>query len=140
MRSYLHQWELNDANQSKYRIDPCLFLNERSFLSQDVSKKDTRLIRFHEFRKPIGDTFLHRIKQCLIINNEMNDFLIERNPSLSDRIYNDLKNLQVIIRKELVSYLDKWSFEVLSDIDRDMKYTTLLHILQCDLLIFCQAA
>lgn len=70
----------------------------------------------------------------------MNDFLIERNPSLSDRIYNDVKNLQVIIRKELVSYLDKWSFEVLSDIDRDMKYTTLLHILQCDLLIFCQAA
>lgn len=121
LRSYLHQWELNDANQSKSRIDPRLSLIERSILSQDVSTIDKRLQNFQAIRKPVGDSFLPRIKQILDINNEILDFLEESGPYLCDRIYNDLKSLQVIFRKELTSYLDKWSFELLSDIDRDMK-------------------
>ncbi|XP_063708887.1 trichohyalin-like [Culicoides brevitarsis] len=121
LRTFLHQWELDEERQKKNRIDPRLMLDERSLLSQDVSTVDKRLKKFQEIRKPIGDTFLPRIKQILTINSEINDLLTENGKTLSDRIYNDLKSLQLIFRKQLSKHLDKWSFEILCDIDRDMK-------------------
>lgn len=122
LRSYLYQWELHDLEQSKNRIDSRLFLNERSILSQDPANADLRLKNFQEVRKPIGDTFLPRIKQVLTVNNEIRDFLEESSDDIPDRLYNDLKSLQLMFRRQLQKYLDKWSFEILSDIDRDMTY------------------
>lgn len=113
---------MNDKIQHKAHIDSRLFLNERSILSQDPAGIDLRLKIFKEIKKPIGDLFLPRIQQVLEINNELNDFLEDEGVELSDRMYNDLKNLQLMFRKQLSKFLDKWSFEVLSDIDRDMTY------------------
>lgn len=121
LRSLLYQWELSDTEEAKVQTNPRLFLDERSILNQDADIPDRRLKQFQEKRPSIGEKYLKRIKQILTINCELTNFIENEGSQLKDKVYNDLKGLQVMFRKTLVKYLDRWSYEVLTDINLNMK-------------------
>uniref|UniRef100_A0A336LE85 CSON004102 protein n=1 Tax=Culicoides sonorensis TaxID=179676 RepID=A0A336LE85_CULSO len=122
LRSFLFQCELDDIYKENHQINPRLLLNERSILTQDPNKPDLRLRTFQKVRPPIGDQYRKRIQQIIQINDELNHVLEIEKHNLPENIATDLRKLQLQFRSTLTSYLDKWSFEVLSNIDINMRF------------------
>lgn len=121
IRRYLYKWELDDTKEKESSCDLRLLLNERSILTQDNDIRDRRMKVFQECREPIGDKYYHRIDHVLKMIKEMSEALKYKN-RFPEAVFQELTELHLILKKTLVNFIDKWSFSVLSDIDRDMMY------------------
>lgn len=121
IRRYLYKWELDDTKEKESSCDLRLLLNERSILTQDRDVRDRRMKVFQDCREPIGEKYYHRIDHVLKMIKEMSEEL-KYEEQFSEVLFQELAQLHLLVKKALVDFIDKWSFSVLSDIDRDMMY------------------
>lgn len=120
LREYLYKWQLNDQLELDKSYDPQLSLDERSILTQDLSKKDQTVRTFKIKRPSIGDPYMKRIGELNRIMHELKYLLESNEIKLKPQVRTDLQNLQIYIRKTLYEFIDRWTYGVLSNIDRDM--------------------
>lgn len=103
IRQYLYKWEIEDDRRLKETFDPKLALDEGAN------------------GPALGDTVAERVREVSSIVDQIKSVLNDGEVKLEQRVINDLKYLQLLIRKLLRHYVDRWTLSVMSNIERDME-------------------
>lgn len=145
LRKYIHMWIDDVKRLNKKEINWLLKTNEQSILTQDQTVVDLTRANLRKLQPEVGEMYAKRATEVLGILNEM-DAVIRDRYSLSPNKMDDLLDVRITeidlkrnpfsltdlfsisfmtklkleIRTVLSSFIDEFTFKILSNIERNM--------------------
>ncbi|CRK91757.1 CLUMA_CG005391, isoform A [Clunio marinus] len=119
LRKYIHMWIDDVKKLNKKEINWLLKTNEQSILTQDQTVVDLTRANLKKLQPEVGDMYAKRTKEVLGILDEI-DAVVRDRYSLSVTKMDDLLELKLEIRTILSSFIDEFTFKILSNIERNM--------------------
>uniref|UniRef100_A0A1B0CGU5 Axonemal 84 kDa protein n=1 Tax=Lutzomyia longipalpis TaxID=7200 RepID=A0A1B0CGU5_LUTLO len=95
------------------------YIHMKLSLTQDREVVDLTRGNVKKLQPNIGDLYAIRVKEILGIMDELQEAILEPD-NLTPAIYRDLLRLRGELREKLAEYVDKFSYQILCNIDRDM--------------------
>uniref|UniRef100_A0A1B0CYM2 Uncharacterized protein n=1 Tax=Phlebotomus papatasi TaxID=29031 RepID=A0A1B0CYM2_PHLPP len=119
LRQYIHMWMEKEESITNTERNWLLMTNEESVLTQNRDVMDLTRANVKKSQPNIGDVYSNRVKEVLGIMNELNEAIVDAS-NLTPVVYRDLLRLRTEMREKLTDYIDKFSYQILCNIDRDM--------------------
>lgn len=119
LRQYIFMWKQAIEQREKEEMNWLLHTNAQSVLTQDQTIPNMSY-EFLRSKQPIsGDYYAHRLTEVLGILKELDVTINEE--ELSDRIMQELHELQASLRIMVSDFLDDFSYKILLNVKRDME-------------------
>ncbi|GAB0101009.1 dynein axonemal intermediate chain 7 [Sergentomyia squamirostris] len=119
LRQYIHMWMEKEQILSGKERNWLLMTNEETLLTQNRDIVDLTRENVRKLQVNIGDLYAERVEEVLGIMDELQEAILDPD-NLTPAIYRDLLRLRAELREKLAEYIDKFSYQILCNIDRDM--------------------